>query len=70
MARAALLREYRVREGQGAAAVDAIVMDQRIPSQPNQREQRKADGQDRTQAPERVRALEVVHVDALREFFC
>ena len=70
MARTALLRQHRVRAGQRAAAVDAIVTGQRIPSEPDQRKQREAYGQDRTQAPERMRALEIVHVDALCEFFC
>jgi len=70
MACAALLRENCVRRRQRAAAIDTIVAGQREPSEPDQGEEGNADGQERTQAAKGMRALEIIHVDALGQFFC
>src|SRR5271170_4659359 len=69
VARAAPRREYRMRRGHSAAAINAIVPSQPVPAQPKQRQHRKRDGQDETQTPERVRMLEIFQVNPLRQVF-
>lgn len=70
VARAALRCEHPVSGGHFAAAVDSIVASERVPAQPQQRNHWNAYGKYRAQAPEGMGMLEIIQVDALRQFFC
>jgi hypothetical protein len=58
-----------MRSGHSASAIDSIVARQRVPAQPKQRNHRKRDGQNKAQAPEWVRMLEIFQINPLRQFF-
>ena len=76
--RASLLRvalaasccEYRVPGGHFATAIDAIVVSNRRPCQPDDGQYRQQNRQPCAPAAKRVGALEVVHIDSLRQLFC
>jgi hypothetical protein len=70
VARTALRREHSVCGGHFAAAIDAIVASERAPTQPQQRNRRNGYGKYGAQTPEGMRMLEIIQVDALRQFFC
>lgn len=70
VAGAALCRQHRVSGGHFAAAIETAVAGERIPAQPQQCNCRNADGKYGTQTPEGMRMLEIIQVDALRQFFC
>lgn len=70
MARTALCREHRVSGGHFAAAIHAIVASERVPAQPQQGNRRNAYGKYGAHTPEGMGMLEIIQVDALRQFFC
>ena len=64
-----MLSEHRMADGHLPATVNVVVAAESVPSQPDNREGRDADGQQKTQAPKRMRTLEVIQVDTLRKSF-
>jgi hypothetical protein len=70
MARAASRAEHPMRRGHSSAAINSVVASQRVPTQPQQRDHRQCDGQNETQAPERVWMFEIFQVNPLRQVFC
>lgn len=67
VAGAASLGEHSMARRHLPAAVDPVVASNRKPPKPNQRQYWYAYRQNKTQSPERMRALEVIQVDALRQ---
>lgn len=63
-----LLRENRVRGGQASGGVHAAVAANRIPRDPQDGQRRRRNGKQKSPAAQRARPLEIVEIDALREF--
>ena len=69
MARRALLFEDGVRRGHAATAVYPRIFVERVPENPGYRQDRYKKTQPKLGAFQRSRSLEIVEIDALREFF-
>ena len=69
MARRASLFEDGVRRGHAATAVYARIFVERVPGNPDYRQDRYEKAQPELGAFQRSRSLEIVEIDALREFF-
>jgi hypothetical protein len=65
----ALVREHGVRSRNTPATVDMIVAKYCIPAKPQERNKRSGHTQDEAEAAEWMRALEILQIDALSEFF-
>ena len=65
----AFFLENRVRFGQAPAAVNAPIFEKRPCANPHQREQRQQQAKPKFRPLQRRRSLEIVEIDALREFF-
>jgi hypothetical protein len=62
------LRENGVRGGQASGRVNATVATNAIPGNPEDGEGQRCDRKPQSPAPQRARPLEIVEIDALREF--
>ncbi len=60
VARAALFGENCMTRGHLAAAINAIISGESVPSQPDNRERRNTNGEKEAQAPKGMRVLEVI----------
>ena len=69
MARRALLFEDGVRRGHAATAVHTRIFVERVPGNPDYRQDRYEKAQPELGAFQRSRSLEIVEIDALGEFF-
>ena len=70
MASRAIFFQHRVRFAHAAAGIDAMIAGKAAPRNPHQCEQRQQEAQPEFRALQQRRPLEIVEVDALREFFC
>ena len=70
MASGAFFFENRVWFGQTAAAVNARVFEKRPFRNPHKRKKRQQQAKPESCTLQRRRPLEIIEVDALREFFC
>ena len=68
MAGGTLLRENRVRGGQPSGGVHAAVAANAVPRDPQDGEHRRRSGKQKSPAAQRARSLEIIEIDALREF--
>jgi hypothetical protein len=69
MTRRALGFEHSVRRGHAAAAVDPRIFVERVPGNPQYGQDRREKTQPELGALQWSRPLEIVEIDALREFF-
>ena len=68
MAGRTLLGENGVRGGQASGGVHAAVAANAVPRDPQDRKRGRRNGKQKSPAAQRVRSLEIVEIDALREF--
>ena len=68
MAGRTLLGQNRVRGGQTSGGVHAAVAADAVPRDPQDGERRRRNGKQKSPAAQRARPLEIVEIDALREF--
>jgi hypothetical protein len=68
MAGRTLLGENRVRGGQTSGGIQAAVASDAIPRNPQNGERRRRNGKQKSPAAQWARSLEIVEIDALREF--
>src|SRR5579863_1381276 len=69
MASGALLGENRVRGRQGPGGIYSAVLANSIPRDPQDGERQGRDGNQKSPVAQRAWPLEIIEVDALREFF-
>jgi hypothetical protein len=69
VARGALLFQNRMSPAQGAARINAVVMPQKMPSNPHQRDRWRNNRQPQLRSLERSRSLEIVQVNPLSDCF-
>ena len=67
MAGGTLPGEDRVRGGQASGGVHAAVAANGVPRDPQDRERRRGNGEQKPPVAQRARSLEIVEIDALRE---
>ena len=68
VARGTLLRENRVRGRQASGGVHSAVAANAIPRNPQDGERRRRNGKQKSPAAQRTGSLEIIEIDALREF--